>query len=328
MYPAYGYATLREQGEIFLPWFDFIPGPVDLPVSIAFAGPVSKVAALGGALALSALLGLALHFLVFGPLRTSPPISKIIASLGVLSYLQSIAAHHFGAQPRLVDGILPDGSVENVLGLGGNLAYSRIAIALIAVLVGLLLWSYYRFTMTGLATRAADESPGGAALLGWSSGRLASINWLISALITGLAGVLFLDITSLSPVGYTLLIVPALGAALLGNLTSPLIAAVGGIAIGVVQSASVRVVGFDWWPDALPANGVRSAVPLVVIVLVQFARGHQLPIRSTIVTRPQPRAPLAKRPLLVVLPRAWPASATPSAPRSAPSTSRRRSSPI
>lgn len=300
MYPAYGFATLRESGELYLPWFDFIPGPLDVPVRIDVGAPTSEVVALLGALGLSVLLGIGLHFLVFGPLRDSPPISKIIASLGVLSYLQSIAAHHFGTRSRQVDGILPEGTVENVFGLGGNLAHDRIALAAITVVIGVLLWAYYRFTTIGLATRAADESVEGAMFLGWSPGRLASINWLISAVITGFAGVLFLDITALSPASYTLLIVPALGAALLGNLTSPLIAAVGGIALGMVQSAAVRLAGFDWWPDAIPGQGVRSAVPLVVIVAVQFLRGNQLPIRSTIVTRPQPRAPLANRPLVAV----------------------------
>lgn len=310
MYPAYGYATLRESGELYLPWFDFIPGRIDVPTVVslggvlgdnAAGGGVSKLTAVGGALALSALLGLGLHFLVFGPLRNSPPISKVIASLGVLSYLQSIAAHHFGVQARQVEGILPKGSIENVLGLGGNLAYSRIAFASITLLVGAALWAYYRFTMTGLATRAADESLEGAVVLGWSPGRLASINWLISSVITGFAGILFLDITSLSPVGYTLLIVPALGAALLGNLTSPMIAAAGGVGIGMVQSAAVRLAGFDWWPDAIPSQGVRSAVPLLIIVGLQFARGNQLPIRTTIVTRPQPRAPLSNRPIVAVV---------------------------
>ncbi len=300
MYPAYGFATLRESGQLFLPWFDFIPGPIDVPVRIDAGGPTSALGGLVGALLLSVLLGLALHFFVFGPLRSSPPISKIIASLGVLSYLQAIAAHHFGTRPRRVEGILPDGTIENVFGLGGNLAHDRIALGAIALGVGGVLWAYYRFTMTGLATRAADESSNGAVMLGWSPGRLASINWLISSVITGLAGVLFLDLTALSPAGYTLLIVPALGAALLANLTSPMVAAAGGIAMGMVQSAAARLAGFDWWPEAIPAQGIRSAVPLIVIVLVQISRGHLLPIRTTIVTRPQPRAPLAPRPLLTV----------------------------
>ncbi|MEM7094436.1 MAG: ABC transporter permease [Actinomycetota bacterium] len=298
MYPAYGYATLRESGQIFMPWFDPIPGSLDLPVSLDLGGPTSKLVAVGGALAMSVLLGIALHFLVFGPLRDSPPISKIIASLGVLSYLQALASHHFGGKARQVDGILPDGKVENVFGLGGDLPHARIALALIALVAAVLLWAYYRYSNLGLATRAAEEEPRGAQLLGWSPSRLALVNWLISATITGLAGVLFLDVTSLSPSSYTLLIVPALGAALLGNLTSPALAAVGGIAIGMIQSAAVWVVSVDWWPESLPAEGVRDAIPLLIIVGLQFARGHQLPVRSTVVVRPQPRAPQIRRPWL------------------------------
>lgn len=300
MYPAYGYATLRESGQLFMPWFDPIPGPIDVPVAISFGGPTSKSVALLGALLLSLLLGVALHYLVFGPLRHSPPISKIIASLGVLSYLQAIASHHFGGKVRQVDGILPKGKVENVFGLGGDLPYARIAIAAIAVAAAIALWAYYRYSTYGLATRAAEERPRGASLLGWDPQRLALLNWLISATLTGFAGVLFLDISSLSPGRYTLLIVPALGAALLGNLTSPGIAAIGGIAIGVIQSAAVWVVRIDAWPAWIPAEGVRDAVPLIIIVGLQFVRGHQLPIRTTVVTRPQPRAPIVRRPLIWV----------------------------
>ena len=300
MYPAYGYATLRESGQLFMPWFDVIPGPVDLPVAISLGGPTSKPVALTGALLLSLLLGIALHYLVFGPLRDSPPISKIIASLGVLSYLQALASHHFGGKVRQVEGILPKGKIENVFGLGGDLPYARIAIAGIAVAAAIALWAYYRYSTFGLATRAAEERPRGASLLGWDPQRLALLNWLISATLTGFAGVLFLDVSSLSPGRYTLLIVPALGAALLGNLTSPALAALGGIAIGVVQSAAVWVVRVDAWPEWIPAEGVRDAVPLIIIVGLQFLRGHQLPIRTTIVTRPQPRAPIVRRPLVWV----------------------------
>ena len=300
MYPAYGYATLRESGRIFMPWFDPIPGSIDLPVSVDLGGPTSKVVALGGAMLLSIVLGLALHFLVFGPLRDSPPISRIIASLGVLSYLQALASHHFGGSARQVEGILPSGKVENVFGLGGDLPHARIAIAAIALAVAAGLWAYYRYSPLGVATRAAEENPRGAALLGWSPQRLASLNWLISATITGFAGVLFLDVTSLTPSGYTLLIVPALGAALLGNLTSPALAAIGGIVIGMVQSAAVWVVRFDWWPSWIPAEGVRDAMPLMIIVGLQFSRGHQLPVRSTVVVRPQPRAPVIRRPTVWV----------------------------
>lgn len=301
MYPAYGYATMLDEGRLYFPWFDFIPGPLDIPVSISFGGPTGKLAAVGGALALSIALGLALHFLVFGPLRHSPAISKIIASLGVLSYLQALAVHHFGASARQVDGIIPDGRIENVLGLGGNLAYDRIVLAGCALIVALALTVYYRRTNAGLATLAAHESEHGIALLGWSPQGLAVLNWLISAVVTGMAGVLFLDVTSLSPSRYTLLIVPALGAALFGNLTSVWMAAVGGIAIGVIQSSAVGLAAYDWWPEAIPAEGLRDVIPLLVIVGFQFFRGQMLPSRAVLLEHAQPRAPLARSPLAVAV---------------------------
>ena len=51
-----------------------------------------------GALArvLRRCMGLALHFLVFRPLRTAPPLAKVVASVGVLLLLQAIVIRRFG----------------------------------------------------------------------------------------------------------------------------------------------------------------------------------------------------------------------------------------
>lgn len=296
MYPAYVYITMREEGAIYLPWFDVIPGPVDLPTRLELAGgPTGKAVAIVTGVIFSMLLGLAMQYLVFGPLRNRPAISKLIGSLGALLYLQSIALYHFGARARTVDGIIPNGGIDNPFGLGGRLAVERIVIACVAVVIGLGVAAYYRFSRVGLATRAGEESEKGATLLGYSIPRLAAINWVLSTTITGLAGMLFLDITSITPSRFTLFIVPALGAALLGNLTSPALAAFGGIAIGVAQSAGAGLALEEWWPHWLPEEGVREAIPLLVIVGFQMVRGNLIPLRSTRLEERFPAAPNLKR---------------------------------
>jgi branched-chain amino acid transport system permease protein len=293
MYPAYAFATMRESGDLFLPWFDFIPGPIDIPYSISIAdGGTGKLPALLAALAMSVLLGLIVQTLVFGPLRHKPPISKIIGSLGALIYLTSVATFQFGAAGRTVDGVLPSGAWEDPFGLGGRVPWDRVTLAAIAVLVGAGLALYYRLSRSGLATRAVEENEIGASLLGFSPTRVATVNWLISTTITGMAGVLALDFLSLTPTRYTLAVVPALGAALLGGLTSPWRAALGGVALGVTQQAAAGLTLEDWWPDVLPQSGVRQAVPLIVIIIIQFMRGHTLPVRSTQLTQHQPKAPI------------------------------------
>jgi branched-chain amino acid transport system permease protein len=281
MYPAYAFVTMRNSGTVFFPWFDFIPGPIDVPVSLTLTdGGAGKGLALVVGLAMSVLLGIMMQALVFGPLRRKPPVSKVIGSLGALLYLQSVAVHHFGAKAQFVDGILPEGGIDNPLGLGGRLPYDRIAFALIALLIGAALSIYYRTTRMGIATRAVEDSEFGASLLGYSPNRIAMINWLLSTTTTGLAGILALDIVSLTPSRYTLLVVPALGAALFGNLTSPWLAAIGGVMLGMFQSFSAGLTLESWWPSWLPAEGVRQAVPLIVIVAFQYRRGHLLPVRS------------------------------------------------
>lgn len=293
MFPAYAFVTMREEGRVFMPWFDFIPGPIDVPFELRLAnGPTGPWAALAVGLGMSVVMGLLVQTLVFGPLRNKPAISKIIGSLGALLYLTSLSLSHFGARARTVDGVLPDGAWSNPFGLGGQLPYDRIALGAIALVIGAGLSVYYRVTRTGLATRAVEEAEVGAALLGYSPNRIAVVNWLLSTTTTGLAGILALDFLSLTPTRYTLFVVPALGAALFGNLRSTWLAASGGVVLGMVQSGAAGLTLEPWWPDALPQAGVRQAVPLLVIVFFQFRRGHTLPVRSTRLEERQSSAPV------------------------------------
>ncbi len=292
MYPAYTFVTMRESGEVFLPWFDVIPGPIDIPYRIQVAGRGLGVApSLLAALAMSVLLGVLVQTLVFGPLRNKPAISKVIGSLGALLYLTSVALFQFGAKARQVDGLLPTGEWVDPFGLGGQVPYERLALAAIALAAGAGLSQYYRRTRIGLTTRAAEDSEMGTALLGYSVNRIATTNWLISTTVTGIGGVLALSFVSLTPTRYTLFVVPALGAALIGNLTSPWLAGVGGVLLGMFQSAAAGLTLTDWWPVGIPADGMRQVVPLVLIVAFQFFRGQTIPFRSNRLEERQPSLP-------------------------------------
>src|SRR5829696_4589419 len=79
MYPAYTLNELQATGDVYLPWFDIIPGRVDLPVRLSLAdGPVDFAPAVVLSLLMAALLGAAVHFLVFRPLRHAPPLGKVV----------------------------------------------------------------------------------------------------------------------------------------------------------------------------------------------------------------------------------------------------------
>jgi len=296
MYPAYTFVTMRESGDIYFPWFDFVPGPIDIPFRLSLASSgLDAFPSFIAAMLMSVFLGVAVQVLVFGPLRNKPPISKIIGSLGALVYLTSLASYQFGSRSKFVDGILPDGIWENPLGLGAGIEYSRLSLAAIAVIIGSGLAIYYKKSRMGLCTRAVEDAEKGATLLGYSVSRIATVNWLISTTITGMAGVLALDFVTLTPTRYTLFVVPALGAALFANLSSPWLATVGGILLGAFQSGAAGLTLKVWWPDFIPREGLRQAIPLFVIIIIQFSKGYKLPVRGSRFADRQPRAPNPKR---------------------------------
>src|SRR5579871_2473253 len=77
-------------------------------------------------------LGALLHFLVIEPLLSAPPINQLLATGGVLFFLQSFATVAFGVEFRNVGIKLP------ILAIGDmNFSYARL-LAFGAALVGMV----------------------------------------------------------------------------------------------------------------------------------------------------------------------------------------------
>ncbi len=320
MYSALTFNQIRTSedlggsGDIYLPWVDIIPewGWLqalhinNLPVRITLGeSPLNASVAVFVGLAMSALIGIMAHLLVFRPLRHASPLSKVLGSVGVMIYLQAVAFVHFGRSVRGDQGLgvfsRNQEPVRNFLGLGSDLPTSNLWLFVAGVVVTVGAWALIRFTRFGLAARAVDENERGISLLGYSADAIAGTTWVISAILAGIVGMMFVGFTQ--PSNMTLLVVPALGAALVGNLTSVAGAALGGVAIGMIQSGGIWVAGREGWPDWAPADGVRQVIPLVIVIAILFLRGDKLPVRGSLVLRGQARAPASPdsaRSLLVV----------------------------
>jgi ABC-type branched-subunit amino acid transport system permease subunit len=125
-------------------------------------------------------------------------------------------------------------------------------------------------------------------LLGLSPERLAAVWWMVSAALAGAAMILIAPFAGLNPGTSSLLIVPALAAALLGGFSSFWLTTVAGLAIGMVQSEILNLrTQVDWMPDL----DLGQILPFVVIIAVMALRGEPLPSRGAIVTGHFPRSP-------------------------------------
>jgi ABC-type branched-subunit amino acid transport system ATPase component/branched-subunit amino acid ABC-type transport system permease component len=235
-----------------------VPFAVSLPVGIA----------------VSAALGAASHLLVMRQLWNASPLVRVIATLGVLLTLQSLAVLKYGSSALVVNSSLPDG----IWHLAGSvsLAQDRLILLLVAIVVAVALTLVYRGTSFGLGTSAVAENPRAAASLGWSADTIATANWALGCGIAGAAAILVAPIVTLQPAVMTNLVLAATAAALVAGFRSFLVALVAGLVIGVAQTELNRFVH---------QPGLGQAVPFLLIVLWLVLRGQALPLRDFVHTR-------------------------------------------
>jgi ABC-type branched-subunit amino acid transport system permease subunit len=252
--------------------------------AIAEAG-VGTFPALAITLAGAALAGIAIHLLVMKPLRNAPALAKVIATVGLLVVMQGGAMTLWGDRTQVAPSLLP---TDPVTIFDVSFGVDRIWLLGITIAVGVLLWAFYRFTAFGLATRAAAESERSAALLGYSPDVIAATNWALGCLLAAVAGVLLAQISSLTIFGMSLIILPALAAALFGRFSAfaPTIAA--GVLIGVGQSELTRWVDYQ---------GITEVLPFAVVLIAVLVVGGNIPSRGTLATGRPPFAPAGRIPI-------------------------------
>jgi ABC-type branched-subunit amino acid transport system permease subunit len=303
LYGAYVFSELRATGRwVVLP----LPNPL-----VLVEGILDKLGAditvphwptfvdLGGgqsvwvAMALTAVtgggLGLLMYLLIFRPMRGSPPLAKVVASVGVMIILQAVVVLRFGTDPRQVPKILPTNVVEP---FGVRIPIDRFYLAAIAIVLALVLAAVYRFSRFGWATEASAENEKGAILTGLSPEFLAAVNWTAAAVIAVVMGALFSTITALSPDNFILFVLPALAAMLLGGLRSFVGATLAAFGIAALQQIAVPLSRDVSW---LPRVGLADGLPLLIIIIVMVVRGSRIPTRDSSVTEALPAAPEPKR---------------------------------
>jgi branched-chain amino acid transport system permease protein len=132
-----------------------------------------------------AILGLILHAVVISPLLGAAPINQLLATGGVLFFLQSAATVLFGIEFKNLGLRLP------VLKLSGMfISYSRL-LAFGAALIGMVLvYLFLSRTYTGTAIRAISQDRQIMALMGVDTRRIYLITSAVGGGLAGLAATL------------------------------------------------------------------------------------------------------------------------------------------
>lgn len=225
-------------------------------------------AALLIALAIGLAMGWGIHRLIFSRLKGGSVLVALVTTIGLNFILIGIAQRYWAhGEPYRFPG--SPSTQDSLLVKGLSHQHGLILIVTLAML-GVLYAILYRSRL-GLDVRAVAEDAETAHIVGLNVKRVHGFSWMLMASLAGIAAVLFAPLLLLDTNVLNLVMYKALGAAVLGGLTSLGGAVVGGIALGVVENMVV--------PYAPTAS---EAAAFIVIILILAIRPQGLFGKETI----------------------------------------------
>ncbi len=234
---------------------------------------------LGLALALPAALaaGLVLEVLVFRHLYDRDHLSQVLATFGVILFLNEGVKVAWGAAPLQVPiPPLLDGGIEIMPGLQYPLY--RVAVLAAGIATAGLLWWLVERTRTGMLVRAGATNPSMVSALGVDVRRLFTMVFAFGAMLAGFAGVLAGPIFSVEPgMGDNVLIL-AFVVIVIGGIGSIRGAFVAALLVGLIDTLGKSVM-----PDAmrllLDPSAARQTGAALASMLVYVAMAAILAFR-------------------------------------------------
>ncbi len=139
-----------------------------------------------------------------------------------------------------------------------RLTYTRIIAIILAVVMVVAITLLLNRTRLGLDMRALANDRDLSAVLGVRILYTETAAWVITGIFSGLAGLLLADLVRLQGTFLTLLVIPAIAAAILGQLRSLWETAIAGILIGIAEAVLTPIA----W-----ISPYRAAAPFVIALV-------------------------------------------------------------
>ena len=210
-------------------------GQAGVPYGVAIAAGAALSAVLGAAIELS--------FVRYMLRKQASEDSFLLLTIGLALLLSAAALYFVGRNGYLLP---PIGGEGVFLVLDAVLLIHAAWLVVIGLAITFALRAFYHRTNVGLAMMAASIDADGASSIGIDVSRMRTFTFALGGLLGGLGGIL---VTPLISVDYQLglsLTLKGFAAAVLGGLTNPLGAAVGGVTLGLVEALAIVVVSSSY----------------------------------------------------------------------------------
>jgi branched-chain amino acid transport system permease protein len=214
--------------------------------------------------------GMVIERVVIRPVEHAPVLAAVVVTIGLLLIFNATAGWIYSYTLQDFPSPFPDRPL-----FGALISTRDLGVIAVTLVMLILLFLFFRFTSTGLAMRAAAQNPASARLCGIRVGRMLAIGWGLAAAIGATAGVMVAPVLFLDPNMMSGVLIYAFAGALLGGISSPVGAVVGGLIVGVTEN----LVG-----TYVIASQLKLTVAFALIILVLVFKPHGL-FGTTVIRR-------------------------------------------
>jgi branched-chain amino acid transport system permease protein len=218
------------------------------------------------AVVLATLIGAAFGVLLYrGVIRVARRASVmaiVMITLGIFTIVENGGLLIYGSSPHNFPAFIGGGPIH----IGGAVLEVQTLVAFgVTMLLGIALWAFYRFTMTGQGMLACAIQPEGAALVGIPVALMITLSFALSAGLGALGGTLIAPVTGIQySMGFGIA-VKAFAAAVLGGLGNVAGAIGGGIILGLLEAFAAGY-GSSAYSDVVSYG-------LILLVLIALPSG-------------------------------------------------------
>lgn len=260
---ALGFAIVYKVSKVV----NFAHGDVMMLIAyIAFSTAnytgANSVAIIASVIVSSIVIGLSIERFIVRPMIGQPVFSIVMMTIALSILIRSVSGLIWGSFSYNFPGF-ESSSVVQLFGI--NMLPAQIALLVIFAVICVAIWAFLRFSIVGIAMRATANDPMVSLLMGVSIRRLYMLAWTSSALVAGIAGVLFSSIYHIGPeLSHAGL--RAFPATILGGLDSIIGSAFGGVVIGIVENLTGGYIG----------SGFKEIAGFALILIVMMVRPYGL----------------------------------------------------
>ena len=204
-------------------------------------------------------VGLLLERAVFRPIRQSPLLITLLASIGLSIFLQSLALLTVGPELRRIPVVFGDAVVRF---WSVAVTVQRLLIFAVAVVLITLLYLLFRRTRIGKAIRATAQDREGAALAGIPIDWIYGITFALASGLAAAAGSLMGALFFIDPFMGFMPAIKAFIVVILGGMGSIAGAILGGVVLGMAEVLGAAYISSEY----------KDAIAFIILILVLLIR--------------------------------------------------------